>query len=48
MLRIETHAAMQLEPRVQEDGEGTYLALGGTKLRPPVVDDPIDRDRAGD
>lgn len=39
--RFDPHAAMQLAPIVAEDSQGTYLALGGTKVRPPVVDDAI-------
>lgn len=39
--RFDAHAAMQLEPVIHEDAEGTYLALEGRKVRPPMVDDPL-------
>jgi len=39
--RFDPHAAMQLAPLVHEDAQGTYLELEGTKVRPPVVDDPL-------
>ncbi len=33
-------AQLMLEPLVDEDDDGVYLALG-TRVRPPVVDDPL-------
>jgi uncharacterized protein len=39
--RFDPHAAMQLEPLVAEDAQGAYLALGSSKVRPPVVPDPL-------
>ena len=39
--RFDAHAAVQLDPLVGEDERGTYVRLGGARVRPPVVDDPI-------
>ncbi len=39
--RFDPHAMMQLSPLITEDEGGIYLELGGAKLRPPVVDDPV-------
>lgn len=39
--RLDPHAAMQLESRVDEDDEGPYLELQGQRVRPPVVFDGL-------
>ena len=39
--RFDRHAASQLEPLIGEDGQGIYLELGGERIRPPVVSDPL-------
>lgn len=39
--RFDSHAAMQLAPLLGEDEAGTYLALAGRRLRPPVLEDAI-------
>lgn len=39
--RFDRTAMQQLEPLLGEDEDGVYLALGGSRHRPPVVDDPL-------
>ncbi|MDQ3031371.1 MAG: hypothetical protein M3Y87_03070 [Myxococcota bacterium] len=39
--RFDSHAALQLSPLIDEDAEGTYVALEGTRARPPVVEDAL-------
>ena len=39
--RFDNHAANQLAELVGEDGAGVYIDIGGRRLRPPVVDDPL-------
>ena len=39
--RFDRHAAVQLEPLIAEDAQGIYLRLEGARVRPPVVDDPL-------
>ncbi len=39
--RFDRHVQAQLEAHVHEDIEGVYLALGGRKVRPRVVSDPL-------
>ena len=34
-------ATLQLEPIVDEDDAGIFLRVGGTKVHPPAVDDPL-------
>ena len=41
--RFDRHAAFGLEPLLGEDAEGVYLELGGVRLRPPRVQDPLAR-----
>ncbi len=38
---FDRHAMMQLESVIDEDAEGVFLKLGGTRVRPPVVEDPL-------
>lgn len=44
--RFDRHVQAQLEDLVSEDADGVYLALGGHKVRPPVVSDPLDSEGA--
>ncbi len=39
--RFERHAMSQLESIIAEDDQGVYLDLGGERIRPPVMDDPL-------
>jgi uncharacterized protein len=39
--RFDRHAMQQLEPVLKEDERGVYLALGGARVRPQVVADPL-------
>jgi len=39
--RFTRKATLQLEPLVEEDDEGVYLAIAGERVRPPVVEDPL-------
>jgi len=39
--RFSRHAAQQLGEILQEDDRGIYLALGGERVRPPVVEEPV-------
>jgi hypothetical protein len=39
--RFDRHAQAALEPFLAEDDDGPYLALGASRVRPPVVDDPL-------
>jgi hypothetical protein len=39
--RFDRHAQQQLEPVLQEDAQGVYLALGSERIRPPIVTDPL-------
>jgi hypothetical protein len=39
--RFDRHAQAALEPLLAEDEEGPYLTLGGARVRPPVVGDPL-------
>lgn len=39
--RFDAHAAVQLAPVIGEDERGTYLELGGARVRPPRVADPL-------
>jgi hypothetical protein len=39
--RFDRHAAMQLEPLIGEDAQGIYVQLDGQRVRPPVVNDPL-------
>jgi hypothetical protein len=39
--RFDRHAMQQLEPVLKEDERGVYLALGGERVRPLVVADPL-------
>lgn len=39
--RFDRHAMLQLEPVLQQDEQGVYLALGHDKVRPPIVADPL-------
>jgi hypothetical protein len=39
--RFDRHAAVQLEALIGEDAQGIYLQLGGERVRPPVVSDPL-------
>ena len=41
--RFDRHAQAQLERVLGEDERGVYLALGGGRVRPPVVNDPLVR-----
>lgn len=46
--RFDNHAASRLMDLAGgEDGDGPYLELGGRKVRPPVVSDPL-APRSGD
>jgi uncharacterized protein len=38
---FERHAMQQLEALLREDDQGVYLALGGKRVRPPQVRDPL-------
>ena len=39
--RFDRHAAMQLSELLSEDEDGVYLEVGGRRVRPPTVDDPL-------
>jgi hypothetical protein len=39
--RFDRHAMQQLEPILQQDDKGVYLALGQARVRPPVASDPL-------
>ena len=39
--RFASHAATQLEPLLGEDAQGIYVNVGGRRVRPPTVDDPL-------
>lgn len=39
--RFDRHAMARLEPLVNEDAQGVYIAVGDRKLRPRPVDDPL-------
>jgi hypothetical protein len=39
--RFDRVAAQGLEALLDEDDEGVFLTLGGARIRPPVVDDPL-------
>jgi hypothetical protein len=39
--RFDRHAATQLEALIGEDAGGIYLEMGGERVRPPVVNDPL-------
>lgn len=43
--RFDRHASMQLADRIDEDAEGVFLRIGGTIVRPPIVDRPVDAER---
>jgi uncharacterized protein len=45
--RFDPHAAMQLEPLVREDDAGVFLMIGGTPVRPRVVENPLAMSLAG-
>lgn len=40
--RFDSHATLQLAPLIGEDERGTYLTLGGQRVRPPLAGDPLD------
>jgi uncharacterized protein len=40
--RFDRHAASQLEPLIGEDEQGIYVRLEGERVRPPVVDRPLE------
>ena len=40
--QFERGAMQQLESILGEDAEGVYLELGGRRVHPPVVDDPLE------
>lgn len=40
--QFDRDAMQQLESILGEDEQGVYLALEGQKVRPPVVDDPLE------
>lgn len=39
--RFDRHAAAALAPVLHEDAEGVYLETAGMRVRPPVVEDPL-------
>ncbi len=39
--RFENHASAGLAERIAEDETGVYLALGGARVRPPIVSEPL-------
>jgi hypothetical protein len=39
--RLSPHAAVQLDPLIDEDEHGTYIQLGTTRIRPPRTDEPL-------
>lgn len=39
--QFDSHAALQLAPVIDEDDDGTFVALEGTRARPPVVEDAL-------
>ena len=39
--RFDNHAVSKMSGRVREDEEGVYILIGGEKVRPPEVDDPL-------
>lgn len=45
--RFDNHAAAQLAELAGEDEAGAYLDLPSGRVRPPVVDDPLEPARAG-
>jgi hypothetical protein len=46
--RFDRHAATQLEALIDEDAQGVYLELGGRRVRPPLVADPLVPSGAGE
>jgi hypothetical protein len=40
--RFDRHAATQLEALIGEDAQGIYLELGGERVRPPQVTNPLE------
>lgn len=45
--RFDNHAAAGLADRIDEDDAGVYLALGGARVRPPIVSQPLIAGAAG-
>lgn len=39
--RFDKAAMTQLAELIEEDGEGVFLSIGGEKVRPAVVEDPV-------
>jgi len=39
--RFDNHAVSKMGERVREDEDGVYILIGGEKVRPPEVDDPL-------
>ena len=39
--RFDRHAMQQLEPVLQQDDQGVYLAIGTERVRPPLAADPL-------
>ena len=39
--RFDRHAQTQLGEVLDEDDDGVYVSLDGTRWRPPIVDDPL-------
>lgn len=40
--KFDRAAMLSLSELLDEDDDGLYLSVGGNKVRPPVVDDPIE------
>lgn len=39
--RFDNHAVSKMSDRISEDQEGIYVLVGGKKVRPPEIDDPL-------
>ena len=39
--RFDNHAVSKMSERVGEDDDGVYLLIGGERVRPPEIDDPL-------
>jgi len=45
--RFDNHATNQLADRIGEDADGVYVEVGGERVRPPVMNDPMAWPRPG-
>ena len=42
--RFDNHAVGKMSDWIREDEEGVYVLIGGEKVRPPEIDDPLSLD----